>query len=78
MDKKEYNYERSPTILGVTCKTCGDHLKAIAVDKGGQALLKIANIPQDAGVVDANDTNAFISAAKTRQWNRKKSVRTLA
>lgn len=30
------------------------HLKAIAVDKGGQALLKIENIGQDAGVVDAN------------------------
>lgn len=54
------------------------HLKAIAVDKGGQALLRTANIPQDAGVVDANDKNAFISAAKTRQWNREKSVRTLA
>ena len=54
------------------------HLKAIAVDKGGQALLRTANIAQDAGVVDANDKNAFISAAKTRQWNREKSVRTLA
>jgi hypothetical protein len=31
------------------------HLKAIAVDKGGQALLKTANVGQDAGVVDAND-----------------------
>ena len=54
------------------------HLKAIAVDKGGQALLKTANIPQDAGVVDANNKNAFITAAKTRQWDREKSVRTLA
>jgi catalase len=54
------------------------HLKAIAVDKGGQALLKIANVGQDAGVVDANDKEAFIAAAKTRQWNREKSVRTLA
>lgn len=54
------------------------HLKAIAVDKGGQALLRTANIPQDAGVVDANDKNAFITAAKTRQWGREKSVRTLA
>lgn len=40
------------------------HLKAIAVDKGGQALLRTANIPQDAGVMDAQDKNAFISAAK--------------
>jgi len=54
------------------------HLKAIAVDKGGQALLKIANVGQDAGVVDANDKEAFIAAAKTRQWDREKSVRTLA
>jgi catalase len=54
------------------------HLKAIAVDKGGQALLKIANVGQDAGVVDANDKDAFIAAAKTRQWDREKSVRILA
>ena len=54
------------------------HLKAIAVDKGGQALLSIANVGKDAGVVDANDQTAFIAAAKTRQWNREKSVRELA
>ncbi|ACU89284.1 catalase [Desulfomicrobium baculatum] len=54
------------------------HLKAIAVDKGGRALLKTANVGHDAGVVDAGDKNAFITAAKTRQWDREKSVRTLA
>jgi len=54
------------------------HLKAIAVDKGGRALLKIAHVGQDRGVVDAHDKNAFIAAAKTRQWDREKSVRTLA
>ena len=54
------------------------HLKAIAVDKGGQTLLKIANVGQDAGVVDANDKDAFITVAKTRQWEREKFVRTLA
>ena len=54
------------------------HLKAIAVDKGGQALLTAANVGQDAGVVDASDKDAFIAAAKTRQWDREKSVRTLA
>ncbi len=54
------------------------HLKAIAFDKGGQALLKIANLGQDAGVVDSNNPDAFIAAAKTRQWDREKSVRTLA
>ena len=54
------------------------HLKAIAVDQGGQALLKTANVGQDAGVVDANDKGAFIAAAKTRLWDREKSVRSLA
>ncbi len=54
------------------------HLKAIAVDQGGRALLKKANVGQDAGVVDANDKDAFIAAAKTRQWDRERSVRTLA
>jgi len=54
------------------------HLKAIAVNKGGQALLKKANIGRDAGVVDADDKAAFIAMAKTRQWGRERSVRTLA
>jgi catalase len=54
------------------------HLKAIAVDKGGKALLKIANVGHDAGIVDTNDKDAFIAAAKTRQWDREKLVRTLA
>ena len=54
------------------------HLKAIAVDNGGRALLKAAHVGQDAGVVPASDSSAFIAAAKTRQWDREKSVRTLA
>jgi hypothetical protein len=54
------------------------YLKAIAVDQGGQTLLKIANVGQDVGVVNANDKDAFIAAAKTRQWEREKSVRPLA
>ncbi|HZK55757.1 MAG TPA: catalase [Desulfosporosinus sp.] len=54
------------------------HLKAIAVDKGGRALLNSANVGQDAGIVDANDIDAFITAAKLRQWEREKTVRTLA
>ncbi|KXS31116.1 MAG: catalase [Candidatus Gallionella acididurans] len=54
------------------------HLKAIAIDQGGQTLLNSANVGQDAGVVDADDKDAFIAAAKTRQWEREKSVRTLA
>jgi catalase len=54
------------------------HLKAIAADEGGKALLKAAAVGKDAGVVDANDTKGFITAAKTRQWQREKKVRTLA
>jgi catalase len=54
------------------------HLKAIGFNKGGQALLEIANIGKGAGVMDINDKEAFIAAAKTRQWDREKSVRTLA
>jgi catalase len=54
------------------------HLKAIAADEGAQTLLKVANIRSDAGVVSANGVTAFIAAAKTRQWRREKSVRTLA
>jgi catalase len=54
------------------------HLKAIAVDKGGRTLLGSANVGPDAGVVDTNEPDAFIAAAKTRQWDREKSVRMLA
>ncbi|MBF0215840.1 MAG: catalase [Candidatus Omnitrophica bacterium] len=54
------------------------HLKAIAVDTGGEALLKKAGVGHDAGVVDAGDKDSFIAAAKTRQWSREKFVRTLA
>ncbi|PKM67326.1 MAG: catalase HPII [Firmicutes bacterium HGW-Firmicutes-2] len=54
------------------------HLKAIAVDKGGQELLKLAKVGKDAGVVEADDIDTFIAAAKIRQWDREKFVRTLA
>jgi catalase len=54
------------------------HLKAIAADKGAQALLNTANIGHDAGVINASDEDEFITAAKTRQWSREKSVRMLA
>lgn len=50
------------------------HLKAIAADNGGQALLRSANVARDAGVVDAGDIDASIAAAMTRQWEREKSV----
>lgn len=54
------------------------HLKAIAMDKGGESLVKSANIHMDAGVIDALKTDDFIFAAKTRQWDREKLIRTLA
>ncbi|MEP7301842.1 MAG: catalase [Caldimonas sp.] len=54
------------------------HLKAIAIDHGGQALLQKAGVEPDGGVVNGNDTRAFIAAARTRQWAREPSVRTLA
>ena len=54
------------------------HLKAIAFDKGGQMLLLRANIGRDQGVVALSDMTGFISAAKTRQWDREASVRLLA
>ena len=45
------------------------HLKAIAVERWPDSL-KIANVGQDAGAVNAGDYDAFI-AAKTRQWDEK-------
>ena len=54
------------------------HLKAIAADAGAQALLDKAGVVADAGVLAAADVKQFIGAAKTRQWAREESVRTLA
>ena len=54
------------------------HLKAIAADAGALVLLKKADIKPGAGVFDITQPKEFIAAAKTRQWEREKSVRTLA
>jgi catalase len=54
------------------------HLKAIAADAGAQAVLRAGGVGKDAGVVAADDAKGFINAAKTRQWEREKKVRTLA
>lgn len=54
------------------------HLKAIAADAGAQQLLDKVQIKPDPGVVAAADVKAFIAVAKTRQWDREPSVRTLA
>lgn len=54
------------------------HLKAIAVDEGGRILLNHANVVADEGVVSTDDPKAFIDGAKTRQWDREKTLRRLA
>ncbi len=54
------------------------HLKAIAIDKGGHALLQKSGVVADAGVIDASEIDTFIAMAKTRQWEREPSVRTLS
>jgi catalase len=54
------------------------HLKAIAIDEGGQSLLQKAGVAPDAGVIAASAAADFIAAAKTRQWGREAGVRTLA
>lgn len=54
------------------------HLKAIAADEGGQALLKTARVGNDPGVVEAEDAKGFLTAAATRQWAREPKLRTLA
>ncbi len=54
------------------------HLKAIGVDAGGRMLLDAAGIEADDGVVDVGDRKKLVAQAKTRQWKREASVRTLA
>ncbi len=54
------------------------HLKAIGIDEGGQALLQAAGVDPDAGVIEITAPAKFIAAAKTRQWDREATLRTLA
>jgi len=54
------------------------HLKAIAACQGTQAVLDAGGVPRDAGVFDPEDTAGFLEAAKTRQWDREPTLRTLA
>ncbi|WP_254051285.1 catalase [Stenotrophomonas sp. ESTM1D_MKCIP4_1] len=54
------------------------HLKAIASDAGGQALLKAARVGNDGGIVEAEDAKGFLAAAATRQWAREPKLRLLA
>lgn len=54
------------------------HLKALAADRGGEALLRAAGVKTDAGVVAVGDVDRFLTAARTRQWEREQFVRALA
>jgi catalase len=54
------------------------HLKAIALDDGGRQLFDKACDAADEGVIEVADVTAFVTAAKTRQWDREASVRMLA
>ncbi len=54
------------------------HLKAIAANDGAQSLLIKGGVNNDDGILNALDTNLFIKAAKTRQWERESKIRTLA
>jgi catalase len=55
------------------------HLKAIGFTAEAKPLLDKAGVMPDAGVADVGRAvAAFIKAARTRQWDREPSVRTLA
>lgn len=55
------------------------HLKAIGYAADAKPLLDKAGIVADAGVVDVDQNSKdFIAAARTRQWGREPSVRSLA
>jgi catalase len=53
---------------------------AVAIIFSGEALLKTAAIEQDVEVIaiGTGTLDRFIATAKTRQWEREASVRTLA
>ncbi|UPG92345.1 catalase [Luteibacter aegosomaticola] len=53
------------------------HLKAIALDAGGEALFEAAGLEADEGVIPAKDTKAFIEGAKGRHFDRESTVRML-
>ncbi|HEX5377322.1 MAG TPA: catalase [Phenylobacterium sp.] len=55
------------------------HLKAIGFTAQAQPLLDKSNVVADAGVVDINGGGeAWVIAARTRQWDREPTVRILA
>ena len=54
------------------------HLKAIAACGGTQPILDAGSVKRDAGVFEPSETQLFLEAAKSRQWDREPKVRTLA
>jgi len=55
------------------------HLKAIGFTAEAQPLLDKAGVAPDAGIVDlGSGADAFLSPARTRQWDREPNVRALA
>jgi catalase len=55
------------------------HLKAIGFTAEAQPLLDKAGVAPDAGIVDlGSGADAFLSPARTRQWDREPKVRALA
>ena len=59
------------------CRDAFGHLKAIALDEGGETLFEASGLARDEAVFDAGDP-AFIEAAMTRKWDREPGVRNLA
>jgi len=47
-----------------------NHLKAMAMDEGGQHLLNVMGIEPDEFVVDSEQTQAFLDCATHRLWKR--------
>lgn len=54
------------------------HLKAIGFDQGSATLLNAASVQKDDGVIDIQQLDQLITAAKTRQWDREVKVKMLA
>lgn len=47
-----------------------NHLKAMAIDEGGQQLMAAAGLAADAFVIDCSDVQTFLDSAAQRLWQR--------
>lgn len=52
-----------------------NHLKAMAMDEGGQHLLNVMGIAPDEFVIDSEETRAFLDCATHRLWKREARCR---